>query len=93
MAAPELAAAAAGSLTANQPPKPSQPAVRLAVAIGLFWLSGLCLFIAFGSGAAELHAWSSTGGGIGELRRSIGRVFSSGESTVKGATAKKASGG
>lgn len=92
MAAGDLAAAAGGSLAsggglAGPVPLPANPAVRLAVAIGLFWLAGLCFYVAFGRGAADLVSWSGTGGGLAALRAGLRRSFARGASTVSADTA------
>jgi hypothetical protein len=75
MAAGDVAAAGVASAVGE---RASNPAVRLAVAILLFWLAGLLFFIAFGSGAKDVSSFGK-GGGLGALRDVLGKVFSAGQ--------------
>ncbi len=84
--APEaVAALGAKAASAGSSAPPSSPAVRLAGAIALLWVAGLCLFIAFGPGARDLTAWSAPGGGIGSLRRAVQSIFSRGAGDIASA--------
>jgi len=83
IAASDVAAGAAsgigGSILGNAP---SNPSVRLAVAIVLFFLAGLFFFVAFGLGSTYVPAWSGQGGGLKALREGIGGIFEKGTADV-----------
>lgn len=79
MAAGDVAAGGLGAAIGHASGQSrSSSGVRLAVAVLLFWLAGICLFIAFGAGVDAFKGltWKQGGGsGLTNLRTGLGRLF------------------
>lgn len=87
MAATDVAALAAAGIGGAAGTKPSNPAVRLAVAIVCFWLAGLLLFIAFGEGSDFVPSTWAKGQGLKTIRHAVSKMFQKGAEDQKGAAA------